>query len=288
MGHLPGTAFDSGRAGDADRVLLQPPRARWRGRSSGHPARPRLRVASREARPASSPARAARWTPAWRAGRRRRGSRGWNFFAACRERWACGLSHERRLLRGRDRRRADRQAHAFARNAAIRVVPVARAEMGFFLPQAAARPSAALIFTGGLFQATFPDALAAIEARMAEVTASPRGRSADPREDRWLDLQESAWRQRLKGWSTRPAGAASCSAAARFSEQHANFLINDGAGQRRRPGGAGRGRAGGGEGQVQTLNWNGRSSGSGGDESTLKNLLHPGERRAQIEGALMA
>jgi UDP-N-acetylmuramate dehydrogenase len=81
------------------------------------------------------------------------------------------------------------------------------------------------------------------------------------------------------GWSTRPAGAASCSAAAKFSELHSNFLINTGeataadieglgeSGPRRREGKFG-----------VELDWEIKRIGGGNELTAGKGLIHQAER----------
>ena len=105
-------------------------------------------------------------------------------------------------------------------------VVLSNAEMGFSYRRAAATAERQLIFTGALF-AGRPDDPAAVTARMEEVTArrestqpirektggstfkNPEGNSA------WKLVDGAGWRGRLHG-------------GAKFSELHANFLINTG------------------------------------------------------------
>ena len=98
------------------------------------------------------------------------------------------------------------------------------AQMGFSYRKATA--AAGLIFTGALFQGT-PDAPAAIEARMAQITE--RREAAQPIREKTGGSTfknppgDSAWRLvDAAGWRGTPFGGA------QFSDKHANFLINTG------------------------------------------------------------
>ena len=98
------------------------------------------------------------------------------------------------------------------------------AQMGFSYRKATA--AAGLIFTGALFQGT-PDAPAAIEARMAQITE--RREAAQPIREKTGGSTfknppgDSAWRLvDAAGWRGKPFGGA------QFSDKHANFLINTG------------------------------------------------------------
>jgi UDP-N-acetylmuramate dehydrogenase len=105
-------------------------------------------------------------------------------------------------------------------------VTLSNAEMGFTYRRSAAGAVGDLIFTGALFQGR-PDDPAAVTARMEEITTrrestqpirektggstfkNPEGNSA------WKLVDGAGWRGKLHG-------------AAKFSELHANFLINTG------------------------------------------------------------
>ena len=116
------------------------------------------------------------------------------------------------------------QAYAVTR--AGERVSFSNAEMGFSYRKSSRAAQGGLIFTGALFEGR-PDAPAAIEARMAEITArrettqpirektggstfkNPEGQSS------WKLVDEA-------GWRGKPYGGAM------FSPLHANFLINTG------------------------------------------------------------
>ena len=115
---------------------------------------------------------------------------------------------------------------AYALTRAGQRVSFTNAEMGFSYRRAEAAAAQQLIFTGALFRGG-PDEPAAIQARMAEITArreasqpirektggstfkNPPGNSA------WKLVDAAGWRGKLHG-------------GAMFSPQHANFLINTG------------------------------------------------------------
>jgi UDP-N-acetylmuramate dehydrogenase len=117
------------------------------------------------------------------------------------------------------------EAYALTRVGA-RVI-LSNAEMDFVYRKARGAEGRGLIFTGALLQGR-PDDPAAIAARMAEITA--RREAAQPIREKTGGSTfknppgDSAWRLvDAAGWRARPIGEA------RFSEQHANFLINGGA-----------------------------------------------------------
>ncbi|MEO6339143.1 MAG: UDP-N-acetylmuramate dehydrogenase [Caulobacteraceae bacterium] len=115
---------------------------------------------------------------------------------------------------------------AYALTRAGERVAFSNAEMGFSYRRSEAAAGQDLIFTGALFRGS-PDEPAAIQARMAEITArreasqpirqktggstfkNPPGNSA------WKLVDAAGWRGKLHG-------------GAMFSPQHANFLINTG------------------------------------------------------------
>jgi UDP-N-acetylmuramate dehydrogenase len=116
------------------------------------------------------------------------------------------------------------EAHAITRDG--RAVTLSNAEMDFVYRKARAAQGGDLIFTGGLYQGR-PDAPDAIEARMGEITArreasqpirEKTGGSTfknPPGDSSWRLVDAAGWRGKLVG-------------GAKFSEQHANFLINTG------------------------------------------------------------
>jgi UDP-N-acetylmuramate dehydrogenase len=117
------------------------------------------------------------------------------------------------------------EAHAVTR-AGERVV-LSNPEMDFTYRRSKAAAERALIFTGVVFEGR-PDDPAAIEARMAEITA--RRETTQPIREKTggstfkNPLGDSAWRLvDAAGWRGKPFGGA------QFSDQHANFLINSGA-----------------------------------------------------------
>jgi UDP-N-acetylmuramate dehydrogenase len=105
-------------------------------------------------------------------------------------------------------------------------VTLSNAEMDFSYRKSARAARGDLIFTGALFQGT-PDDPAAVEARMDEITArreatqpirEKTGGSTfknPPGDSSWRLVDAAGWRGKLFG-------------AAKFSELHANFLINTG------------------------------------------------------------
>jgi UDP-N-acetylmuramate dehydrogenase len=103
---------------------------------------------------------------------------------------------------------------------------LSNAQMDFVYRKSRAAQARWLIFTGGLYQGHADDP-AAIEARMEAITA--RREASQPIREKTGGSTfknppgDSAWRMvDAAGWRGRPFGGA------RFSEQHANFLINDG------------------------------------------------------------
>jgi len=115
---------------------------------------------------------------------------------------------------------------AYAVTRAGERVTLTNAQMDFVYRKSRAAASGALYFTGALFKGT-ADQPAAIEARMAEITArreasqpirEKTGGSTfknPPGDSSWRLVDAAGWRGKLHG-------------AAKFSEQHANFLINTG------------------------------------------------------------
>jgi len=117
------------------------------------------------------------------------------------------------------------EAHAVTRAGERRVL--SNADMDFVYRKSRAAADGGLIFTGALFQGR-PGDPAAIEVRMADITA--RREASQPIREKTggstfkNPAGDSAWRLvDAAGWRGKPYGAA------RFSEQHANFLINTGA-----------------------------------------------------------
>ncbi|MDO8912236.1 MAG: UDP-N-acetylmuramate dehydrogenase [Phenylobacterium sp.] len=115
---------------------------------------------------------------------------------------------------------------AYAVTRAGERVTLSNAEMGFSYRRSAKAAQGGLIFTGALFAGT-PDDPAAVEARMAEITArrettqpirEKTGGSTfknPPGHSSWKLVDEA-------GWRGKPFGGAM------FSPLHANFLINTG------------------------------------------------------------
>ena len=113
---------------------------------------------------------------------------------------------------------------AYAVTRAGQAVTLSNAEMDFVYRKSQRAASGELIFTGALFQGR-PDEPAAIEARMDEITA--RREATQPIREKTGGSTfknppgDSSWRLvDAAGWRGKPLGAA------KFSEQHANFLIN--------------------------------------------------------------
>ncbi len=116
------------------------------------------------------------------------------------------------------------EAYAVSRSG-DRVV-LSNAEMDFAYRKSKAAAERRLVFTGALFQGR-PNQPAAIEARMREITA--RRETTQPIREKTggstfkNPAGDSAWRLvEAAGWRGKPRGKA------RFSELHANFLINAG------------------------------------------------------------
>lgn len=115
---------------------------------------------------------------------------------------------------------------AYALNRAGERLVLSNADLGYSYRKSARASAEPLIFTGALFQGT-PDEPAAIEARMAEITArrettqpirEKTGGSTfknPPGQSSWKLVDEA-------GWRGKPYGGAM------FSPLHANFLINTG------------------------------------------------------------
>ena len=115
---------------------------------------------------------------------------------------------------------------AYAVTRAGERITLSNADLGYSYRRSARAAAEPLIFTGGLFQG-HPDEPAAIEARMAEITArreqtqpirEKTGGSTfknPPGHSSWKLVDEAGWRGRLYG-------------GAMFSPLHANFLINTG------------------------------------------------------------
>jgi len=116
------------------------------------------------------------------------------------------------------------EAHAVTRAGQRRTL--SNAQMDFVYRKSRAAADEGLVFTGALFEGQ-SDEPAAIEARMAEITA--RREPSQPIREKTGGSTfknppgDSAWRLvDAAGWRGKPFGAA------KFSEQHANFLINTG------------------------------------------------------------
>ncbi|HXQ10743.1 MAG TPA: UDP-N-acetylmuramate dehydrogenase [Caulobacteraceae bacterium] len=116
------------------------------------------------------------------------------------------------------------EAYAVARDGER--VALSNAQMDYAYRKSKAAAARPLVFTGALFQGQ-SDHPAAIEARMQEITA--RRESTQPIREKTGGSTfknppgDSAWRLvDAAGWRGKPRGQA------RFSEQHANFLINAG------------------------------------------------------------
>jgi UDP-N-acetylmuramate dehydrogenase len=117
-------------------------------------------------------------------------------------------------------------AEAYAITRAGERINLSNADMDFVYRKSRAAAERELIFTGGLFQGQADDP-AAIEARMEAITA--RREASQPIREKTGGSTfknppgDSAWRLvDAAGWRGKPLGGA------RFSEQHANFLINAG------------------------------------------------------------
>ncbi|THD81241.1 MAG: UDP-N-acetylmuramate dehydrogenase [Phenylobacterium sp.] len=122
------------------------------------------------------------------------------------------------------------EAYAITR-AGQRVV-LSNAEMGFSYRKSARAAAEPLIFTGALFQGT-PDAPAAVEARMAEITA--RREQTQPIREKTGGSTfknppgQSSWKLvDAAGWRGKPFSVSGKGSGAMFSPLHANFLINTG------------------------------------------------------------
>ena len=115
---------------------------------------------------------------------------------------------------------------AYALDRSGRAVTLSNAGMDFVYRKSRAAADGGLIFTGALFEGQ-PDDPAAVQARMDEITArreasqpirEKTGGSTfknPPGDSAWRLVDAAGWRGRLLG-------------AAKFSEQHSNFLINTG------------------------------------------------------------
>ena len=115
---------------------------------------------------------------------------------------------------------------AYAVTRAGERLTLSNAQMDFVYRKSRAAAERPMIFTGGLF-AGQPDDPAAVNARMEEITA--RREASQPIREKTGGSTfknppgDSAWKLvDAAGWRGKPFGGA------RFSEQHANFLINDG------------------------------------------------------------
>jgi len=115
---------------------------------------------------------------------------------------------------------------AYALTAAGKRITLSNADMGFSYRRSAAAAQGGLIFVGALFEGR-PDDPASVAARMEEITArreasqpirEKTGGSTfknPPGDSAWRLVDAAGWRGRLHG-------------GAKFSELHANFLINTG------------------------------------------------------------
>jgi UDP-N-acetylmuramate dehydrogenase len=115
---------------------------------------------------------------------------------------------------------------AYAVNRAGEALTLSNADLGYSYRKSARAAAEPLVFTGALFEGK-PDAPAAIEARMAEITArrettqpirEKTGGSTfknPPGHSSWKLVDEAGWRGKLYG-------------GAMFSPLHSNFLINTG------------------------------------------------------------
>jgi UDP-N-acetylmuramate dehydrogenase len=122
------------------------------------------------------------------------------------------------------------EAYAVSRSGAQ--LTLSNAEMAFSYRRSARAAAEPLIFTGALFQGA-PDDPAAIEARMAEITArreatqpirEKTGGSTfknPPGQSSWKLVDAAGWRGKAFSMSGKGGGAM-------FSPLHANFLINTG------------------------------------------------------------
>ena len=121
---------------------------------------------------------------------------------------------------------------AYALTARGERITLSNAELGYSYRKSARASAEPLIFLGGLFEGR-PDMPAAIEARMAEITArreqtqpirEKTGGSTfknPPGHSSWKLVDEA-------GWRGKPFSASGKGAGAMFSPLHANFLINTG------------------------------------------------------------
>ena len=115
---------------------------------------------------------------------------------------------------------------AYAVTRAGERITLSNAELGYSYRRSARAAAEPLIFTGGLFEGT-PDEPAAIQARMAEITA--RREASQPIREKTGGSTfknppgHSSWQLvDAAGWRGKPYGGAM------FSPLHANFLINTG------------------------------------------------------------
>jgi UDP-N-acetylmuramate dehydrogenase len=122
------------------------------------------------------------------------------------------------------------EAYAVTRAGERVTIPVA--EMGYSYRKSAKAAAEPLIFTGGLFEGSADDP-AAIEARMAEITA--RREASQPIREKTGGSTfknppgDSSWRLvDAAGWRGKPFSASGQGGGAMFSPLHANFLINTG------------------------------------------------------------
>jgi UDP-N-acetylmuramate dehydrogenase len=121
---------------------------------------------------------------------------------------------------------------AYAVTRAGERLTLSNAEMGFSYRKSARAAAEPLIFTGALFEGR-PDAPAAIEARMAEITA--RREQTQPIREKTggstfkNPTGHSSWKLvDAAGWRGKPFSVSGQGGGAMFSPLHANFLINTG------------------------------------------------------------
>ena len=121
---------------------------------------------------------------------------------------------------------ADVLVEAYAFNRAGEALTLAKSDLGYSYRKSARAASEQLVFTGALFEGR-PDEPAAIEARMAEITA--RRETTQPIREKTGGSTfknppgHSSWKLvDAAGWRGKPYGGAM------FSPLHSNFLINTG------------------------------------------------------------